>query len=175
MKIHQQTFTDLVLRQIWNVVWFLFCRFTPAPLHIWRILILKLFGAKIKFNVHIYSSCKIFKPWNLIMDNNSCLGPNVDCYSYDKIFIGEKSIISQNTFLCAASHDYNSKNFELITAPIIIENNVWVSANAFVGPGVTIKNNSVILACAVVTKNTDENHVYVGNPARIIKKRLLNL
>ena len=107
------------------------------------------------------------------MDTNSCLGPNVDCYSYDKIFIGEKSIISQNTFLCTASHDYNSKNFELITAPIIIENNVWVSANVFVGPGVTIKNNSVILACAVVTKNTDENHVYAGNPARMIKKRLI--
>ena len=173
MKIHQQTFADLVLRQIWNVVWFLFCRFTPAPFHIWRILILKLFGAKIKFNVRIYSSCKIFRPWNLIMDNNSWLGRNVDCYSYDKIFIGEKSIISQNTFLCTGSHDYNSKNFELITAPIVIENNVWVSSRVFVGPGVTIKNNCVILACSVVTKNTEQNYVYAGNPAKILKKRNL--
>ena len=173
MKIHQQTFADLVVRQIWNVVWFLFCRFTPAPFHIWRILILKLFGAKIKFNVRIYSSCKIFRPWNLIMDNNSWLGRNVDCYSYDKIFIGEKSIISQNTFLCTGSHDYNSKNFELITAPIVIENNVWVSSRVFVGPGVTIKNNCVILACSVVTKNTEQNYVYAGNPAKILKKRNL--
>ena len=173
MKIHQQTFADLVLRQIWNVVWFLFCRFTPAPFHIWRILILKLFGAKIKFNVRIYSSCKIFRPWNLIMDNNSWLGRNVDCYSYDKIFIGEKSIISQNTFLCTGSHDYNSKNFELITAPIVIESNVWVSSRVFVGPGVTIKNNCVILACSVVTKNTEQNYVYAGNPAKILKKRNL--
>ena len=173
MKIHQQTFTDLVLRQIWNVVWFLFCRFTPAPFHIWRILILKLFGAKIKFNVRIYSSCKIFRPWNLVMDNNSWLGRNVDCYSYDKIFIGEKSIISQNTFLCTGSHDYNSKNFELITAPIVIENNVWVSSRVFVGPSVTIKDNCVILACSVVTKNTEQNYVYAGNPAKILKKRNL--
>jgi putative colanic acid biosynthesis acetyltransferase WcaF len=173
MTIHQQTFTDLVLRQIWNIVWFLFCRFTPAPFHIWRILILKLFGAKIKFNVRIYSSCKIFRPWNLVMDNNSWLGRNVDCYSYDKIFIGEKSIISQNTFLCAGSHDYNSKNFELITAPIVIKNNVWVSSRVFVGPGVTIKNNCVILACSVVTKNTEQNYVYAGNPAKIVKKRNL--
>ena len=171
MKIHQQTFADLVLRQIWNLVWFLFCRFTPPPFHIWRIFILKLFGAKIKFNVRIYSSCKIFRPWNLVMDNNSWLGRNVDCYSYDKIFIGEKSIISQNTFLCTGSHDYNSKNFELITAPIVIESNVWVSSRVFVGPGVTIKDNCVILACSVVTKNTEQNYVYAGNPAKIVKKR----
>jgi putative colanic acid biosynthesis acetyltransferase WcaF len=173
MKIHQQTFADLVLRQIWNLVWFLFCRFTPAPFHIWRIFILKLFGAKIKFNVRIYSSCKIFRPWNLVMNNNSWLGRNVDCYSYDKIFIGEKSIISQNTFLCTGSHDYNSKNFELITAPIVIESNVWVSSRVFVGPGVTIKDNCVILACSVVTKNTEQNYVYAGNPAKILKKRNL--
>jgi putative colanic acid biosynthesis acetyltransferase WcaF len=107
------------------------------------------------------------------MDNNSWLGRNVDCYSYDKIFIGEKSIISQNTFLCTGSHDYNSKNFELITAPIVIENNVWVSSRVFVGPSVTIKDNCVILACSVVTKNTEQNYVYAGNPAKILKKRNL--
>jgi len=107
------------------------------------------------------------------MANNSCLGRNVNCYNYDLIYIGHKSIISQNTFLCTASHNYNSKKFELITDKIIIKNNVWVSANCFVAPGVILGDNSVILANSNVIHNAKENYVYAGNPAKIKKKRNL--
>ena len=107
------------------------------------------------------------------MANNSCLGRNVNCYNYDTIYIGNKSIISQNTFLCTASHNYNSKKFELITDKIIIKKNVWVSANCFVAPGVILEDNSVILANSNIISNTKKNYVYAGNPAKIKKKRNL--
>ena len=105
------------------------------------------------------------------MGRNSCLGRNVDCYNYDTIIIGSNSIISQNTFLCTASHNYNSKNFELITKKIRIKNNVWVAANCFVGPGVIMNKNSVLLAMSCLITDTKKDYIYSGNPAKLKKKR----
>ena len=174
MKIYIDKSYIKLLRLIWLIVWFFLFRFTPPFLfNTWRIFLLNLFGAKVSWSAKVYPSARIFKPWKLEMANNSCLGRNVNCYNYDLIYIGHKSIISQNTFLCTASHDYNSKKFELITDKIIIKNNVWVSANCFVAPGVILGDNSVILANSNVIYNTKENYVYAGNPAKIKKKRNL--
>ena len=172
MKIYNSSIKVKILRLIWLNVWFFLFRFTPPFLfNTWRIFLLNLFGAKVAWSAKIYPSVRIFKPWNLEMANNSCLGRNVNCYNYDKIYIGNKTIISQNTFLCTASHNYNSKKFELITNKITIKKNVWVAANCFVGPGVTMNNNSVLLAMSNLIKNTKENYVYAGNPAKLKKKK----
>ena len=172
MKIYNSSIKVKILRLIWLNVWFFLFRFTPPFLfNTWRIFLLNLFGAKVAWSAKIYPSVRIFKPWNLEMANNSCLGRNVNCYNYDKIYIGNKTIISQNTFLCTASHNYNSKKFELITNKITIKKNVWVAANCFIGPGVTMNNNSVLLAMSNLTKNTKENYVYAGNPAKLKKKK----
>ena len=107
------------------------------------------------------------------MGPNSCLGKNVDCYNYDLVSIGANSIISQNTFLCTATHNYNSRKFELMTNKIIIKKNVWIAANCFIAPGVTIDDNSVLLASSNLTKNMRKNYIYAGNPAKVKKKRIL--
>jgi putative colanic acid biosynthesis acetyltransferase WcaF len=172
LNIYNSSIKVKILRLIWLNVWFFLFRFTPPFLfNTWRIFLLNLFGAKVAWSAKIYPSVRIFKPWNLEMANNSCLGRNVNCYNYDKIYIGNKTIISQNTFLCTASHNYNSKKFELITNKITIKKNVWVAANCFIGPGVTMNNNSVLLAMSNLTKNTKENYVYAGNPAKLKKKK----
>ena len=163
-----------LLRLIWLIIYFFLFRFTPPFLfNTWRIFLLNLFGAKVSWSAKVYPSVRIFKPWNLEMANNSCLGRNVNCYNYDTIYIGNKSIISQNTFLCTASHNYNSTKFELITNRIVIEKNVWVAANCFVAPGVTMKENSILLACSNLINDTKKNYIYAGNPAKIKKKRIL--
>jgi putative colanic acid biosynthesis acetyltransferase WcaF len=173
LKKYTQPIFIKILRIFWVIIWFIFCKFTPPlfPFNIWRVLILKIFGAKIDWSSKIYPSAKIFMPWNLIMKKNSCLGKNVDCYNYDKIFIFQNSIISQNSFLCTASHRYDSKNFELIRAPITIKEKVWVAANCFVAPGIMMEKESVLLANSNLTKNTKKNSVYAGNPAKFKKKR----
>ena len=96
-------------RYVWFIIWILFFRFSPFFLYGWRNFILKIFGARIGKNVHIYPSCKIYSPWNLIMLDNSTLGRDVDCYSYAKIKIGRNSTVSQRSFLCAASRNYKKK------------------------------------------------------------------
>ena len=58
---------------------------------------------------------------------------------------------------------------DLHPAPIVIGNNVWIGANVTVLPGVTIGENAVIAAAAVVTKDVPANAVVVGSPARVVR------
>ena len=59
---------------------------------------------------------------------------------------------------------------ELRTAPVVIGDNVWIGMNAIILKGVTIGENSVVAAGAVVTKSVRANVVVAGNPAVVIKE-----
>ncbi len=72
------------------------------------------------------------------MGHNACLASDVDCYNVVHVNIGANSTVSQGAFLCTASHDITSPLHSLVTAPIVIEDQVWVAAGSFVGMGVTI-------------------------------------
>ncbi|MDO3693626.1 putative colanic acid biosynthesis acetyltransferase [Wenyingzhuangia sp. chi5] len=171
---HKFSFKNKIKRALWGVVYiFLFKPFKLRVFKKWRVFILRLFGAQISWNAMVNSSVKIWAPWNLKMGAYSCLGPKVDCYNQGMIKIGSDVTISQKTYLCASSHDFTSLNHELFLAPIIIEDKVWVAADAFIGPGVTIKQGSVIGARSAVFKNVEEWTVIGGNPAKFIKKREL--
>lgn len=169
---HSFSLKNKISRLVWNVVWMLLFRlFVSLLFKKWRVLVLKCFGAKIEWNSHVYASVKIWAPWNLEMGTNSTFGPNVDCYNQGKISIGDNTVISQKVYLCASSHDYTKKDFPLVLKPIQIGNGVWVAADVFVGPGITIGNNAVIAARAVVTKDVEQNTIVGGNPAQFIKSR----
>lgn len=105
------------------------------------------------------------------MESGSCLGPEVDCYSVDRITVRHNSVVSQRTFLCSASHDVSSADFALTSAAIEIGDSSWVAAEAFVGPGVTVGRRAVVLARAVVVRDVPDEVVVAGNPARITRSR----
>lgn len=111
---------------------------------------MRLFGAKVSYKSIVYSSAKIYNPRNLIMENNSCLGHNVDCYNVDIVHLKPNSLVSQKVYLCTASHNIKMTDFELITAPIVVGENAWVAVDSFVGMGVTIGINSVVGARSFV-------------------------
>ena len=110
-------------------------------------------------------------PWNLEMGDYSCLADGVDCYNVAPVKIGNNSTVSQRTYLCSASHDITKSNLPLTFAPIEICDSVWVAAEAFIGPGVTVGVGSVVAARACVVKNVEPWTVVGGNPAKFIKKR----
>jgi len=83
-------------------------------------------------------------------------------------------MISQYSYLCAASHDYKQESLPLIAAPIVVGEQTWICARAFVGPGVTIGCGSVIAACSVVVKDVGDNVVVGGNPAKFLKEVAAN-
>lgn len=108
------------------------------------------------------------------MKDRSCLADDVDCYSVDKIIIGSDTTISQYSFLCTASHDYRDPSMKLVTAPIIIGNNVWLAADVFVGPGITIGDGVVVTARSSIFTDLAPWVVAKGNPASVIRMRAFN-
>ena len=105
------------------------------------------------------------------MRDFSCVADEVDCYNVAAIELGERAIVSQKSFLCTASHDYQSTSFELLVGPIIVGARAWVAADAFVGPGVRIGEGAVLGARSVAVDDIDDWIVAVGNPARPVGRR----
>ena len=166
--------THQFIRLIWTIVWSLGASWIPRSLFSgWKRFILRLFGAQIASTARVYSSAKIYYPRNLIMEEFSCLGSDVDCYNVAPIHIGKFATVSQGAFLCTASHDVTSPDNELITAPIHIKTQSWIGAQAFVGMGVTIGEGAVVGARSAVFKNVENWVIVGGNPAKFIKKRII--
>jgi putative colanic acid biosynthesis acetyltransferase WcaF len=167
------TLKNRIARAVWTVAWWLFFRTSPRIFYAWRRMILRLFGAKIGRGVYVYPDTAIWAPWNLEMGDGSRLGPKVDCYSVAKIRIEAHAIVSQYSYLCSASHDYEREDFCQINGPITVGEYAWVAADAFVGPGVSIGRGAVCGARSVIVKDIPDWTIWAGNPARYIKDRKL--
>jgi putative colanic acid biosynthesis acetyltransferase WcaF len=162
-----------VMRAIWIVVWLLFARWTPPPLHGWRRLVLRAFGARIAKGARVHASVKVWLPSNLELGSHVLIGPGVWLYNPDYIKIGALTVISQRSHICSATHDVNDPNFQTVIRPITIGENCWIASEAFVGPGVTMADRSVLSARGVLFRDTELEGIYQGNPAVKIKQRKL--
>lgn len=160
-------------RVLWNMCWLFLFRPTPVFLHVWRIFLLRMFGADIHWSSHVYPSSNIWFPRNLILGKHSCLGPDTCLYTMDKITIGDYVVVSQHVYLCTGSHDHSSFTFKLVTQPITIANNVWLCARTFVAPGTTILEGTVIGANSFVKGTLKPWTIYAGSPAVSKKPRIL--
>jgi putative colanic acid biosynthesis acetyltransferase WcaF len=164
---------ELVLRVAWAVGHYFF-RFSPRPLYGWRRMLLRLFGAEVGANVNIHNSATIYFPWKLSIGDWSAIGENAMIYNLGPITIGEQVTISQNAHLCAGTHDHTDPAMPLEKPPIIVRDQAWVCADAFVGPGVTIGEGAVVAARTVAVKDVDDWMIVAGNPARPVKRRELH-
>lgn len=163
-----------IIRLLWGILWTLFARPFPRSTFMgWKRFLLRMFGAKVHETANVYASAKIYYPANLIMKEYSCIASDVDCYNVAPVIIGEHSTISQGTYLCTASHDISDPHNHLITAPILIEDQVWVGAQAFVGMNVTVHTGAVVGARAAVFKDVESWTVVGGNPAKFLKQRTI--
>ena len=107
------------------------------------------------------------------MDDYATLGPHAICYSTAPIHIGSQATVSQYSYLCSATHDYEDKNFTLYSLPITVGEQAWIAADVFVGPGVSIGEGTVVGARASVYKDLPPWKVCVGNPAKPVKDRVI--
>ncbi|MGH1359554.1 MAG: putative colanic acid biosynthesis acetyltransferase [Burkholderiaceae bacterium] len=162
---------NVMARAAWSAVWMLLFRPSPRPMHRWRCWLLRLFGAQIGDSVRIYQTTRIWAPWNLEMHDGSCLGDYVDCYNVARITLARKAVVSQYSYLCAASRDYRDPALPLIKAPITIGKHAWVTADVFVGPGVAIGAGAVITARSTVMSDIAPWVIASGNPAIGVKTR----
>lgn len=160
-------------RLVWMTCWTLLARWTPPPLHGWRRLILRAFGARIGRGVRVYGSARIWYPPLLEMGDYSVIGPSANCYNQGAVTIGARAVISQGAQLCAGTHDVSDPNFQLVTRPIAIGERAWIAADAFVGPGVTVGEGAVLGARAVAMRNLEPWTIYSGNPAQSLRPRIM--
>ena len=136
-----------------------------------RLMILKIFRARITGTPFVHSSVRIAIPWHLTLHHRACLGEKVHAYSLGKIEIKESATVAQEAYLCTGTHDFDSPNMQLITQKIIVEKKSFIGARAMVLPGVEIGENAIIGAQSVVTRDVPADVIFAGNPARKIGVR----
>ena len=148
-----------------------FFRFSPRVLFAWRNFLLRLSGARIGKNVHIYNTAHVHFPWNLEVGDWAAIGDHALIYNLGPIRVGSAVTISQRAHLCAGTHDHTDPSMPLQRPPIVIGDQVWVCADAFIGPGITIGEGALVGARAVVVKDVEPWQIVAGNPAHPIRKR----
>ena len=139
--------------QLWFIFETLFIRWTPQALYPWRRVAFRLFGAKIGRRVLIRPGVHVTFPWKLTVGDHCWIGDNATLYNVERITIGEHSVVSQEAYLCTATHDHREVSFPVIASPIHIGAECWIAARAFVGPGVQIGQGAVVGACSVLLED----------------------
>ena len=162
-----------IRRRLWAVVEATLFRWSPEPLHRWRAALLQMFGADIPEpgKVVVFPSARIHFPWKLRLEPRAMIGRDVRIYNLAPITLHRGANVSQLAHLCAGTHDYQRWDMPLVAQPIVVGENAWIGAEAFVGPGVTIGKLCVVGARSVVMKDLPERTVCAGNPCRPLKAR----
>jgi putative colanic acid biosynthesis acetyltransferase WcaF len=172
LDAHDQNrrFGYLLKRLLWSCVQLPFWPKMPRVLSPLRIMLLRLFGARIGRGCMV-GSTRIWIPWNLEMDEFAVLASDAELYNLAPIRIGAHSVVSQRSYLCTATHDYTNPDFRLFSKAITVGAGAWIAACVFVAPGVSVGEGAVVGACSVVTKDIPPWTVCAGNPCRVIKSR----
>ena len=158
--------------QIWWLVQSTLFAWSPQFLYSWRRLLLRGFGARVGRDVLVRPTAKVTYPWKVKIGDYSWIGDDVTLYSLGQITIGNNAVISQKSYLCAASHDYESQTFDIYDKAVVIEDEVWVATDVFIAPGVTIKRGAVVGARSSVFGDLPAGMICLGSPARPVKPRL---
>jgi putative colanic acid biosynthesis acetyltransferase WcaF len=159
-------------RLAWSIVWALLYRPSPRPFHAWRAFLLRCFGATLGPNCHFYPKSRIWAPWNLVCADGASLGDEAELYNPSPISMGSHAIVSQQAYICGATHDYNDPAFPLISFPMSVGAYAWVCARASVSPGVNVGEGAVLGLGSVATRDLEPWTVYAGVPAKPIKRRV---
>lgn len=158
-------------RLVWSVVQAVLVKPTPARLPGWRRFWLRLFGARIHPTANVRPGVSVKHPWIFEMGPHSAIAEGTEIYNLGPVSIGAHTVISQGSYVCAGTHDYTDLALPLIRPEIRIGRGVWICAHAFIGPGVTVGDHSIVGARAVVTRDVPEATIVAGNPAKVVKPR----
>lgn len=156
---------------LWQSAWLLFARWTPKPAYPWRVLLLRLFGARVEGHPFVAASARIKMPWNLSLADRACIGPECELYNLAPVRLGARCTLAQQTYLCAGTHDFADPTLPLIVAPISIGADAFLGARVCVLPGVRIGNGAVVGACSVVTRDLPPRMICAGNPCHPLRPR----
>ena len=160
-----------VKRMLWGLVQSTLFYYSLPNAYRWRATLLRTFGAKLAPNVRIRRTVRIEIPWHLTIGTQTAVGEFAILYCLGPITIGEYVTISQYAHLCAGTHETYNRQMKLLRPPITIGDDVWIAADAFVGPNVTIGDRTIVGARSNVFRSLRSDVIAVGNPAKPVKAR----
>ena len=158
--------------QLWWLIQGSLFRYSPQFMYAWRRFLLKLFGCNIGKGVLVRPSVTVTYPWKLTIGDNSWVGDDVVLYSLGEIRIGSNAVISQRSYLCAASHDYTQVDFPIWSKRIVIGDECWLATDVYVAPGVSVGKGTVVGARSSVFKDLPPGKICFGSPARVQRDRV---
>ena len=135
---------DRARRLVWNLCRALLYRPSPRPLHAWRAFLLRCFGAKMGRGCFFYPGSKVWAPWNLVCADAVTAADGAEIYNPAPVRLGSHAILSQDAFVCGATHDYDSPAFPLLAYAMDFGAYSWVCARASVAPGVNLGEGAVL-------------------------------
>lgn len=157
--------------QLWWIVEATLFRWSPQVAYGWRRWLLRLFGARIGLNALIRPSARFTYPWKVSIGDYCWVGEDVVFYSLGEIQIGDNSVISQRSYLCAGSHDTQRVTFDIFSKPIRIGSGCWLAADVYVAPGISIADGAVVGARSSVFSDLPADMICYGTPARPVRPR----
>ncbi|MGX1166170.1 putative colanic acid biosynthesis acetyltransferase WcaF [Bradyrhizobium sp. USDA 372] len=156
---------------LWQTVQQTLFAWSPQPAYGWRRLLLRLFGAEVGRGVRVRPTARVTYPWKVKLGHHCWIGDNAELYSLGAITIGENAVISQRSYVCAATHNYRDITFPLVAKPVVVEREAWVAADCFIAPGVTVGAGAVVGARSTVLQSVAPATIVAGQPAQLKGQR----
>jgi len=157
-----------ILWYIIKVLFFLTALPYPSSFKVW---LLKSFGAKVGNGVVLKPRINIHFPWKLVIGNHVWIGEEAFLLNFEMLSIGNNVCISQRSFLCGGNHDFRNLEMPFRNGPITLKDGCWVGACCFIGPNVTIGEDTVITVGSVVTSDQGQALVVTQPPKYTSKPR----
>jgi putative colanic acid biosynthesis acetyltransferase WcaF len=120
---------------------------------------------------HFYPGSKVWVPWNLVCADQVTAADGAEIYNPAQMRFGSHAILSQEAFVCGATHDYDDPRFPLLAYAMEFGAYTWVCARASVGPGVSMGEGAVLGLGSAATRDLEPWGVYAGVPAVKVKER----
>lgn len=153
------------------------CAFFLTPLpwpNAMKRVLLRAFGASIGKGVIIRPGVNVHFPWRLKVGDHCWIGESTQLLNILAITIEDQVALSHQVYIAAGGHDVRSATMAAMHAPVLIKTGTWVASRAFIGPGVTVHERVVVGACAVVMKDVGPDVLVAGNPAKVIRPRVID-
>ena len=157
---------------LWFFVNAIFLQSKLNPFIRFKVLLLRIFGAKKGRGVVLKPGLNVKYPWKLVIGNHVWIGEDVWIDNVDEIVIGSNVCISQGAMLLCGNHNYKKPAFDLMLGKIIIKDGVWIGAKSIVTQNVICESHAVLVVNSVASSNLDSYAVYRGNPAKKVSDRL---
>ena len=160
-----------LVRLLWFYVNAIFMQSKLNPFSGLKVLLLRIFGAKIGRGIVIKPGLNVKYPWKLILGDHVWIGENVWIDNLDDVIIGSNVCLSQGVMLLCGNHNFKKSTFDLMIGKIEIKDGVWIGAKSIITQNVICESHSVLSVNSVASSNLESYVIYRGNPAKKVGDR----